>query len=290
MPAGRVFSVIRLVATDLDGTLLAPHSGSGPRVTDRTLAALEAARDAGILVVPSSGRQPFSIANALAGTYLAAGPVLGANGAIGVHLGTGEVYFERLIEPAAQSALYRGLVERFPGARCVSVRDGGVAFFPQHGYVGLMDPGDHGRGPDGLGEFDLDDVLGTPSLKLVVRDPDVDPATLLKAALELAVPGCTCTTSGAPFLEVSAAGVDKGTGLAALCERLGVARDEVAALGDEHNDLPMLRWAGRGIAMANASGVVLGAVDERTASNGDDGVALILEGLVARAGGVAAGR
>lgn len=274
--------MIRLVATDLDGTLLAPRH-TGPRITPRTLAALEAAREAGVLVVPVSGRQPFSIADAVAGTYLADGPVIGANGAIGVHLGTGEVYFEHLIAPEAQTALYRGLKALFPGVACVSVREGGVAFYPEHGYVGMMDPGDHGRGSDVLPEYPLAEVLGAPSLKLVIRDPDVDEHTLLAAADALAVPGCTCTTSGAPFLEVAAAGVDKGTGLAALAARLGVARHEVAAIGDEFNDVPMLTWAGRGIAMGNATEGVRAAADEVTAANDADGMAEALEALTADA-------
>lgn len=274
-------AVIRLIATDLDGTLLtssgSPHARS---VSPRTLAALEAARDAGILVVPTSGRQPFSIARGVRGTFLAEGPVLGANGAIGVHLGTGEVYFERLIDVDAQAALYDGMRAQFPEVRCVSVRSGGDAFFPEHGYVGMMDPGDHGRA-DSLPEYDLGEVLAEPSLKFVLRDPAVDAAVLLAAARALAVPGTNCLTSGAPFVEVSAEGVDKGSGLAALCRHLGIEASDVVAFGDELNDLDMIRWAGLGVAMGNAIDEVKQAADEVTTSNNDDGVALVVERLLA---------
>ena len=274
--------MIRLIATDLDGTLLTSSFADPPRrPSRRTLAALEAARDAGVLVVPASGRQPFSIAHGLRETFLAHGTVIGANGAIGVDLATRHVYFERLVAPEAQAALYHGLRARFPGLRCVSVRDGGNAFYPQHGYVGLMDPGDHGRMDELLPEYDLDEVLGTPSLKFIVRDPHVSEATLLDAALALNVPGCTCLTSGAPFVEVSAEGVDKGSGLASLCEVLGIEASEVVAFGDELNDLAMLRWAGHGVAMGNALDVVKRAADEVTTSNDADGLAIVVERLLA---------
>ncbi|MFN2536131.1 MAG: HAD family hydrolase, partial [Pseudonocardiaceae bacterium] len=69
----------------------------------------------------------------------------------------------------------------------------------------------------------------------------------------------------------------KGTGLARLAGELGIASADVLAIGDMPNDLPMLRWAGHGVAMANAHPAVLDAADEITASNSDDGLALVLE-------------
>lgn len=274
--------MIRLIATDIDGTLLTSRNTDPPRsITPRTLAALAAARDAGILVVPASGRQPFSIADALAGTFLAEGIALGANGAIGVHLGTRETYFERLLAPEAQRRLFEGLVDRYPGVRCVSVRDGGDTFVPQHGYTGFMDPGDHGRAED-LPEFPLDEVLCAPSLKFVVRDPSVPTEELLRSALDLNVPGCTPVTSGAPFVEVAADGVDKGFGLAALCAHLGIEAAEVVAFGDELNDLEMIRWAGHGVAMGNGADAVKVIADEVAPTNDDEGLALVVEGLLER--------
>jgi hypothetical protein len=273
--------VIRLIALDLDGTLLTSASATPPlALSPRTLAVLTEASERGIVVVPASGRQPFSIARALAGTFLAEGVVLGANGAIGVHLGTGEVYFEQLLAPDAQGALYHGLRQEFPGVRCVSVRDGGVAFFPQHGYVGMMDPGDHGRLDAHLPEYDLNEVLAEPSLKFIVRDPGVPEAVLLDAARALDVPGCTCLTSGAPFVEVSAGGIHKGSGVASLCGVLGIDRADVVAFGDELNDVEMIAWAGLGVAMGNAADVAKDAADEICPTNDQDGVAVVLERLL----------
>ena len=65
-----------------------------------------------------------------------------------------------------------------------------------------------------------------------------------------------------------------------MCARLGVAAEEVIAFGDNHNDIAMVTWAGRGIAMGNAHPALLAAVDEQTVSNVEDGVAKVLETLV----------
>ena len=78
---------------------------------------------------------------------------------------------------------------------------------------------------------------------------------------------------------ISAAGVTKAFALAAHCAELGIRPEEVVAFGDMPNDVPMLTWAGRGVAVANAHPEALAAADEVTASNDEDGVALVLEQL-----------
>jgi hydroxymethylpyrimidine pyrophosphatase-like HAD family hydrolase len=90
------------------------------------------------------------------------------------------------------------------------------------------------------------------------------------------------TPTGGALLEISASGVSKATTLARLCEQQGIGRHEVVAFGDMPNDLPMLAWAGTAFAVANAHADVLSAVDRRTASNDQDGVALVVEDLLRR--------
>ena len=80
-----------------------------------------------------------------------------------------------------------------------------------------------------------------------------------------------------PGRDLAAPGVTKATGLAEVAARLGVAAADVIAFGDMPNDLEMLRWAGHGVAMGNAHPVLLEVADEVTASNADDGLALVLE-------------
>jgi hydroxymethylpyrimidine pyrophosphatase-like HAD family hydrolase len=89
------------------------------------------------------------------------------------------------------------------------------------------------------------------------------------------------TWAGLQVVEISAAGVTKAFALERLCRRLGVARDQVVAVGDMPNDLAMLAWAGTSVAVANAQQSVLEVADQVTASNLDDGVAQLLERIIA---------
>ena len=88
------------------------------------------------------------------------------------------------------------------------------------------------------------------------------------------------STSGVTFVECTPEGADKALGLERLCTNLGIDRSEVVAFGDNNNDVSMLAWAGRGIAMQNATADAKAAADEITASNIDFGVAQVLERLV----------
>ena len=268
-------SRIRLVATDLDGTLLDPSG----RVTARTRAALDAARGAGIVVVPVTARQPIGL-RAIAEQAGFAGWALCGNGAYGVHLGTHEQLFAADIAAAVQQRIARELAERIPDLLFASVREAGEVFVAQDGYSALAALGDHKRDPATMGGVPLTDVLAAPSLKLVIRHRTIAPIELFAVLQTLDQTGFAATLSGAPFVEVMAEGVTKATGLARLCAELGVDRADVLAFGDALNDVEMLRWAGHGVAMPNAEPAALEAADEVTASNGEDGVAVMLERVI----------
>ena len=264
----------RLIATDLDGTLL----DSDLQVSARTRAALDAARAAGIEVVPVTARQPrgLSLIAAQAGFT---GWALCGNGAHGVHLGTGETLFEAHVEPFAQRAVAAALTERIGGLLFVSVRERGEVFAAQAGYAELAHFEDHKRWPHEMQALPLADVLAAPSLKLIVRHPTLGPDELLREARALDLPGVAVTHSGAPFIEVLAAGVSKAWGLSRLCAHLGIQQGEVLAFGDAPNDAEMLAWAGRGVAVAHAHSDARSAADEVAASNDEDGVAAVIEAL-----------
>lgn len=268
---------IRLIATDLDGTIVrSDHRTLSPR----TRAAFAAAREAGLVVVAISGRQPYSIGAIVAGTA-PDGLTIGSNGSVAVDLRERSILFEELIEVDAQWALATQMLEAFPDARVVSVRDGGNSYVAQHGYVGERDPGaEDARWLVTHRETSLAEVLEVPSVKLVVRDPGTTPEELLAVSRELAVPGVHPTISGAPFLEVARSGVSKASALARVAARLGIDASEVIAFGDNTNDVEMLTWAGTGVAMANATASALAAADEVTLGNDADGVAVVIERLL----------
>jgi len=269
--------VIRLVATDLDGTLLNSDSAVSPRTRE----ALDAARARGIRVVPVTARQPIGLQQVAAGAGFDDWALCG-NGAYGVHLATGEHLFAQEIPSAVQQELAEALGRVIPDLVFASVRDVGESFVAQHGYAELAQLSDHKRDPATMGGVPLADVLAAPSLKLVIRHPSVPIPEIFAALQELGLTGFEATLSGAPFVEVMAEGVTKATGLAQLCTHLGIDRTEVVTFGDALNDLEMLHWAGLGIAMPDAESAVQDAADEvAPASNDDDGVALVIERLLA---------
>jgi Cof subfamily protein (haloacid dehalogenase superfamily) len=266
---------VRLIATDLDGTLL----DSASAVSPRTRAALDAARDRGIHVIPVTARQPIGL-RAIAADAAFEGWALCSNGAYAVHLEDGRMLFAEELPPDTIRTLAEALRASIPGLLFASVREGGETFVAQHGYAEIADLSDHKRDPKTMGGVPLEQVLSAPSLKLVIRHPELAPAALFDTLRSLGLTGFEATLSGAPFVEVMAEGVTKATGLARLCEHLGIDRADVVAFGDALNDVEMLRWAGHGVAMAHAEPAVQDAADEKAASNDEDGVARVIERLL----------
>ena len=119
-----------------------------------------------------------------------------------------------------------------------------------------------------------------PIIKLMVLHPDYTLEDLNDRITSLIGKAYNVTHSGFPYLEISLAMVHKAQTLALLCQQRGVAAHEVVAFGDMPNDLSMLQWAGRGIAVSNAHPLVLEAADEITLSNSEDGVAVVLRRLL----------
>ena len=137
------------------------------------------------------------------------------------------------------------------------------------------------RGAEPLRSVDPDGRISGrpvgPQIKVMVSLADRVRQEAVVAVQPLLPDGVEVATSGSLFTEVTASGVDKAFGLARLSERLGVPRSDVIAFGDNHNDLPMLRWAGTSVAMANSEPVAFDAAGERTLRNDEDGVAAFLE-------------
>jgi hypothetical protein len=130
---------------------------------------------------------------------------------------------------------------------------------------------------DGSGS-PVEELVAEGIVKLLARHEGMNADELLATAhRSVAGRGTLTHSSSDGLLEISAVGVSKATGLAELAQERGIGPADVVAFGDMPNDLPMLAWAGRGLAVANAHPEVLSAADEVIGSNDDDGVAAYLE-------------
>jgi len=261
----------RLVALDLDGTLLR----SDGSLSARTLAALGAVRRAELTLVIVTARPPRRMRDIALKTGLS-GLAICSNGAVVYDLDQHCIVQQTTI--AADRA--RELVVRLRNALpdVAFAIEAGSRYGCEPSYVIQTEHPHDAADPAMLREDALAlCLLGVT--KLIVQHRESTLAQLLRVAREHA-DELTVTHSGSEFVEIAPAGVTKAVALAALCARLGVAAAQVVAFGDMPNDLPMLSWAGRGVAVANAHPEVLSVAREVTASNDADGVALVLERVV----------
>jgi Cof subfamily protein (haloacid dehalogenase superfamily) len=262
----------RLAAIDLDGTLLR----SDRTVSDRSRAAIAAARAAGIDVVVATARSPRG-ARDLAADAGIGGLAICANGATVYDLEANRIVVHTPLPAETAHVLVRGLRERFPDV--VFGWEYELRFGSEPAYEAQRDPS---WWPRPEGSYEPCDPLDwdLPMTKLLARLPEADLEHVLAVATELAGGEASTTLAGTAFVELAAAGVGKETALARLAGEAGVPAEEVVAFGDHVTDVAMLEWAGHGVAVANAHPAALAVADEVAPSNDDDGVAVVLERLV----------
>jgi Cof subfamily protein (haloacid dehalogenase superfamily) len=261
----------RLVATDLDGTVVR----SDGTISARTVDALARVEEAGASLVFVTGRPPrwmHPVAEATGHHGLA----ICANGAVVYDMHAERVVSSRALDADVVTDVVARLREALPGAGFGLERLSGLA------YEGTYRPRWRGAA---VAVDDLEATLAADPedrvVKLLARVEDMPADDLLAAARALVGDAVELTHANSAdcLLEISATGVSKATTLATLCEERGVAPADVLAFGDMPNDLPMLAWAGRAYAVANAHPDVLDAVPAHAPSNDDDGVARVLEDL-----------
>ncbi|MGH3832164.1 MAG: HAD family hydrolase [Pseudonocardiaceae bacterium] len=300
----------RLVASDIDGTLLDPAD----QISVRTRAAVHRVLCAGVPFVLVTGRPPRWIPPVVEQLGYA-GLAVCANGAVRYDASTDRVSHAVTLEPAQLRHAADVVATVLPGAKLAvelathgaavngAMVNGAAQFLAEAGYTHPWPGADAVQAP-------RDVLLARSAIKLLVRQSNVSSDLMAVAVEELLGTRAgtpTATRSGAPvgalsgagsgsswegragdrldvtystrhgLIEISAPGVTKATGLAQLASELGVAPADVLAVGDMPNDLSMLRWAGCGVAMANAHPAVLEAADEVTTRNSEDGLALVVE-------------
>jgi HAD superfamily hydrolase (TIGR01484 family) len=259
---------VRLVASDLDGTLLRRDRS----LSERTAAAVKAIDKAGIRVVLATARPPRFLVETV--EALSCHPtVVCSNGALVWDAGTDSVLAEQLISVPVAVETIR-LVRESLAEAVFSVQIGLDDYGCEPHYVGEWPR------PDEAKVARAEDLVVAPVSKLSVRHGESDPWEAM-ARLQDALGDLVEVTRSGPTapIELLAPGVSKASGVALVAEELGISPGEILAIGDMPNDLPMLEWAGRSAAPANAHEVVRSSVDEVVGDCDDDGVAMLLERL-----------
>ncbi|MGN9907972.1 HAD family hydrolase [Phytohabitans sp. LJ34] len=261
----------RLVATDLDGTLVRQDRSLSPRTVD--VLARIAAR--GTVVVLVTGR-PVRWLSQVYDQLHEPLPAVCANGAVVYDPDGDRIVRANPLAPDLLADVTQRLRAEVPGATfAVEVADG-REFRHDAEWPVFWDAED----PTIRVLATPDEVASVPAVKLLVRAGKRDPDAFVRivaAALGGLAEATHSSYSG--LVEISAAGVTKAAGLAWFCEQRGIEAAEVVAFGDMPNDVPMLTWAGRAVAVANAHPAVREIADDVTLSNDEDGVAVYLEKL-----------
>ena len=261
----------RLIALDIDGTLLKWVDGGGTTHEEISPAVYDAVRralDAGAHVVLASGRSPHGmtrIADAL-DLHTDGGErvwIVASNGAVVLRYPPVEVIHEDTFDAREAVA---SILEHHPAA-LVAVEERGVGYrvnrhFPPGELTGEMRI------------TEIDDLVAGPVSRVIIRDPDATAEDFVALGERLGLHGTNYVVGWTAWLDLAPVGVDKASGLQHVADKLGVAAEDVLAIGDGRNDIEMLQWAGRGVAMGQAVEEVRAAADGVTSSVFEDGAAV----------------
>lgn len=253
-----------LILLDLDGTLL----GADGEVSDRNAAVLERATAAGARVVIASGR-PIRFITHLR-DRIHSSIALCSNGGLVVDLETGDVLQSHLLDGKRVIALAEEL--RAGGAEFAIAMEG----LPEVGM--LAEEHYPFRHLDDSQRMPIATFAEQSMVKLLIRPEEGHHDAVLGMLTDRYADVLLATSSGvAGLIEVSLAGISKGTVIDALAREWGIPAERAIAFGDQPNDLDMLRWAGWGVAMGNADPTLKAEADEVTLDHDADGVAAVLE-------------
>lgn len=238
-----------LVALDIDGTLV-DHTGVLP---DEMRAAVHEVIAAGVPVVLTTGRSWHATEPVFDALALPPGPAVASNGAVTVRYPPFEITDVVTFNPA--EVIERVLVEHPTASIAAEIVGRGYrvsSYFPDgdlHGDIELVS----------VADLSADDVT-----RIVVRDPEATDADFIALAERLGLKGVSYFVGWSAWLDIAPAGVNKATALARVAGGFGVDRADVLAIGDGRNDIEMLQWAGRGVALGDAAEEVTRQADHVT--------------------------
>ena len=239
----------KVLALDLDGTL----TNNAKVITPRTKAALQAAADRGVRIVLASGRPTVGIEPLAKELELdrRGGCILSYNGGKIIDCKTGETLVQHefppeLIDPVCTFARYWNVMPLTYDAKGIVTEDAANPYVGEEARINKI--------PD---------------------MPHVEELMQQKFAGKLSI-----YRSAPFFIETMPLGVEKSASLALLLKNMGLGPENLMACGDGWNDLPMIRYAGMGVAMGNAVPEVKQAAKYVTADNEHDGVGLAVEKFI----------
>jgi HAD superfamily hydrolase (TIGR01484 family) len=263
----------RLVALDIDGTLLKWVEGAGQSyevIAPALYDAIHAAVDAGAHIVLASGRSPHGMVTIAELLDLPREGedrlwIVASNGAVIFRFPPVEVVHEETFDA---SEAVRQVLEQHPEAM-VAVEERGIGYrvnrpFPDGELSGQMI------------ETELEDIVGEPVSRVIIRDPTASAEDFVAMAAGLGLHGTDYVVGWTAWLDLSPVGVSKASGLQYVARELDLTRDDVLAIGDGRNDIEMLRWAARGVSMGQAVEEVHEAADHTTGTVYEDGAAVEL--------------
>lgn len=262
----------KIVALDIDGTLLKWIEGRGAsheEVTQAVHDAVQRVLDAGAHVVLASGRAPHNM-TVIADMLDLHGHgeklwVVASNGAVVFRYPPMDVVHEVTFDAAPA---VRAVLAAHPEA-LVAVEERGVGYRVTAPF------------PDGeLGDdsnitiAEIEDMVAEPVSRVIIRDPKATVDEFVALAERLGLQGTDYAIGWTAWLDLAPVGVNKASGLEYVAAELGLSAADVLAIGDGRNDLEMLAWAHRGVAMGQAIDEVKQAADAVTESVNDDGAAV----------------
>jgi hydroxymethylpyrimidine pyrophosphatase-like HAD family hydrolase len=260
----------RLVALDVDGTTV-DHSGNlSPAVRE----AVHAVVDGGIHVVIATGRSIVATLPILEDLKITTGYAVCSNGAVTLGLDPAEEKGYRIEEavtfdPGPALTLLRG---SWPDA-VVAVEELGVGFK-------LSAPFPEGELQGELRVVPWEELVAHPVTRVTFRSPTGTSEDFLRLAEHIGLHGVNYAVGFSAWLDINPEGVSKGSALEMLRRRLGIEPMDTVAVGDQRNDIEMLQWAARGVAMGNAPDEVKAFADEVTGDVYADGLVPVLLSLV----------
>ncbi|MDQ5824621.1 MAG: HAD family hydrolase [Chloroflexota bacterium] len=266
---------IKLLALDLDGTLFTDDL----IVSERTRRAIRAAQERGVLVTLATGRM-YTTASKIAHDLGIVAPLICYQGALVQHNGTGEVLYHQTVPLALVHEIISATEQRglhlniyLDDKLYVARMTEGALYYAQINYgLVLNEVGDLHAWLDAQG--------GLEPTKLVIVTPPEQTDAVLDEFTGQYGDLLQVTKSHPRFTEFTNKECSKGRALAFLAAQVGVAREEVMAVGDGHNDLDMLQWAGYGLAMPTAPQVVLDIAHGVCLPLADDGAAEAIERFI----------